>query len=101
MDRAAWHRPVDAASAAARAGGRRRFNAGRQARAAERRAQVMQLVYEVRLAASGRSLWGLQAVLAERFGVSPATISRDLARSRLRALRSTTCEACGQRVLHQ
>jgi hypothetical protein len=68
-----------------RAGGRRRYNAGRKFLRNVRRAQVF-----LRLLSAG--LWddppqplpcGFQAALAQMLGVSPATISRDV-----RALRS-------------
>jgi hypothetical protein len=97
MDRTQWAAPTTSEEAARRAAGRRAYNYRRQLVAAERRARVMELVIGARLASQGRSLRGLQAVLAERFDVSPATISRDLAHARLRARRSTVCPHCGVR----
>jgi len=97
MDRVQWSAPTHSSEVARRAGGRRAYNFRRQLIAAERRALVMELVVEARLAAAGRPLVGLQSILARRFGVSAATISRDLAKARLRARRSTTCPHCGVR----
>jgi hypothetical protein len=60
-----------------RAGGRRRYNAGRRFLRNLRRAQIVS-----RLAGTSwlyaRPPHGLQAALARVLGVSPATISRDL-----------------------
>lgn len=57
------------------AGGRRNYNSVRRFRAELRRAEIRSV-----LAESGMSLLvrGTQRVLAERFGVSESTISRDL-----------------------
>jgi predicted DNA-binding transcriptional regulator YafY len=72
MNREAWHRPTDAATAAKRATGRKKFNERRKQAAAARRQQVRQAIN------LGRRLWSLEA-LAARFHVSLATMSRDLA----------------------
>jgi hypothetical protein len=57
-----------------RAGGRRRYNARRKAAKFVRRARVL-----VRLMDFPRPLpWGTQERLAAEFGVSPATIARDM-----------------------
>jgi hypothetical protein len=66
-----WSAPVSAAAAAHRAGGRRRYNAWRQHRAARRRAQLAAEfpVYQ----------FGAVSEAARFFGVSRKTIQRDLA----------------------
>ncbi len=56
-----------------RAGGRRRYNAWRQFMRVYRRALVAREIRRM------GDYYGVQAELARKFGVSPATISRDLA----------------------
>jgi hypothetical protein len=77
-----WTVPTAWDEVCRRAGGRRRYNAGRRFLRDERRARIV-----CRLAGTGllyeRGRSGLQAVLARELRVSPSTISRDL-----RALRS-------------
>lgn len=74
--RALWARPVPDEVAYRRAGGRRAYNARRQALAGLRRQAVVEL-----LAESGRSLFARDTVrwLAGELGVSTRTIQRDLA----------------------
>ena len=67
-----WGTPTDFGTVCRRAGGRRRYNARRRAEKQWRRAQIIALVPYDR-----RGVWGVQALLAERFGVSKSTISRD------------------------
>lgn len=57
-----------------RAGGRRRYNAGRTHAANERRAGVAKLLVKY-----GRNKRGTRARIARELGVSEATISRDIA----------------------
>ena len=96
MDRAQWRQPTDPSSAARRAGGRRLFNAARQAAAAERRALVAEIALRLQIKARGGSTWGTQRLIAESLGVHPSTISRDLKRSRALVLRRQSCPFCGQ-----
>jgi len=88
ISRQAWAQPTSDAAAWARAGGRRRHNATRQARAQLRRAEVARLL--------GTLGWrhGTQAVIARRLGVSEATISRDLT-ALFRSSRPRRCPLCG------
>jgi hypothetical protein len=83
-----WAHPTSDAEAAARAGGRRRHNGTRQARAQLRRAEVARLL--------GTLGWrhGTQAVIARHLGVSEATISRDLT-ALFRGSRPRRCPLCG------
>jgi hypothetical protein len=67
-----WSQWVSDGEAAARAAGRRRYNALRRDRAQYRRIQVAELLL------SGGWNYGAQARIAEELGVSDATISRDL-----------------------
>jgi hypothetical protein len=66
-----WTARTDAATVSKRVGGRRRYNAVRQVRAALRRREVLKLL----------GAWGLgpgvQARMAAHLGVSASTISRD------------------------
>jgi hypothetical protein len=88
ISKQAWSHPTSDATAWARAGGRRRHNATRQARAQLRRAEVARLL--------GTLGWrhGTQAVIARRLGVSEATISRDLT-ALFRGSRPRRCPLCG------
>ena len=72
MERSAWRRPSPFDEVCRRAGGRRRFNSVRQARAIQRQGEVLRLLRQSRLA------HGWQAHAARQLGVSPATISRDV-----------------------
>jgi hypothetical protein len=83
----AWSHPTSDAEAAARAGGRRRHNATRQARAQLRRAEVARLLGTLGLR------HGTQAVIARRLGVSEATISRDV--TAVFGYRPRRCPCCG------
>ena len=67
-----WSEWVSDNEAAARAGGRRRYNALRRDRALYRRIQVTERVL------SDGWTYGTQARIAEELGVSHSTISRDL-----------------------
>jgi hypothetical protein len=69
-----WSTPTSDTEAHARAAGRRRYNALRRDQAAIRRIKVLQLIAD-----SGGFHRGVQAAIARRLGVSPATISRDVA----------------------
>ena len=82
-----WSHPTSDAEAAARAGGRRRHNGTRQARAQLRRAEVARLLGTLGLR------HGAQAVIACRLGVSEATISRDV--TAMFGYRPRRCPCCG------
>jgi hypothetical protein len=83
-----WADPTSDAEAVARAGGRRRHNATRRARAELRRAEVARLLAVLGLR------HGTQAVIARRLGVSKSTISRDLT-ALFRGSRPRRCPLCG------
>jgi hypothetical protein len=87
ISRQTWAQPISDAAAWARAGGRRRHNATRQADAQLRRAEVIRLL--------GTLGWrhGTQAVIARRLGVSEATISRDV--TAVFGYRPRRCPCCG------
>jgi hypothetical protein len=68
-----WSAPTTPQEVYRRAGGRRRYNATRQLRAALRRRAVLKLLGEFGLG------YGTQQRIAARLGVSAATISRDFA----------------------
>jgi DNA invertase Pin-like site-specific DNA recombinase len=84
-----WAQTVSAAEAAARAGGRRRYNSLRQFHAALRRGQVAEL-----LEAAGGLVPGVQSRIARHLGVHRSTISRDVA-AILRGLPAPACPCCG------
>ena len=67
-----WSDWVSDGEAAARAAGRRKYNALRRDRARYRRIQVAELVM------SDGWTYGFQARIAEELGVSHSTVSRDL-----------------------
>jgi hypothetical protein len=95
MTRESWATPTDTADAWARAGGRRRYNRLRQDLAGIRRIQL------VRLARSGEGHRlldrGFQAEAARRFGVSPATICRDVKTILQGCYERGACPGCGGR----
>jgi hypothetical protein len=95
MARGSWAAPTDAAEVWARAGGRRRYNRRRQDLATLRRIEVL------RLARRNEHGWllarGFQADAARRFGVSPATISRDVKAILQGCYERDTCPGCGGR----
>ena len=70
MERSRWSEPTSHEDMVRRAGGRRHYNAVRQFNAVRRRAQLLDVLE--------RCDWS-QARAARLLGVSPATISRDLA----------------------
>ena len=78
------------------AGGRRRINAERQAKARARQANVRRFLLE-----SGTSLVtrGVQRALAARFGVSEATMSRDVRAIWQTPAKSHRCPWCGAKAL--
>jgi hypothetical protein len=73
-----WSRRTTNEEAARRAGGRRAYNCRRQLDAFERRFKVETAWWQM-VDTEGLMTRGIQARLAERFGVSPTTICRDLA----------------------
>jgi lambda repressor-like predicted transcriptional regulator len=105
MNRRQWSRPVDSASAYARARGRYRHNRARQIIALERRAVVAQIslkLLQESIAAGEtfytRPLWGKQRLIAQALGVHPSTISRDIKTSWEISRLFAPCPTCGQRT---
>src|SRR5215211_6959729 len=81
-----------------RAGGRRGYNMWRQSMALYRRMKLMQIV-----AGNGISLWkrnGAQKMLARALGVSPSTISRDVAAILSEYRPGKPCPLCRCQVRH-
>ena len=76
---------------ARRAGGRRRYNAERQAEAIARRLKILELVG----ASWILSPRGLQAQLARYFGVNRSTICRDMEALREEWRHTRVCRVCG------
>ena len=72
-----WAENVSSDEANRRAGGRRHYNSIRRLRAVMRQRQIVRIV---KYAGLNPYTHGVQALLARRFGVSRATISRDLRR---------------------
>jgi DNA repair exonuclease SbcCD ATPase subunit len=91
-------RPVELADPIHAAGGRRHYNSVRQFRAELRRIKIICF-----LADSGVSLLvrGTQRALARRFGVSEATISRDLEGILAERGPSRCCPFCGAKPLDE
>jgi hypothetical protein len=73
VSRREWSASTSTDEAHRRASGRRQYNAVRQFRAILRRAEVAQLLNQLGYG------HGVQVRIARRLGVSPATISRDVA----------------------
>jgi len=73
---AGWSNFTTDAVANRRAGGRRHYNAMRQAAALVRQAMVAKLML------AGGSQWGLQSQIARALGVDRATISRDVKKAK-------------------
>src|SRR5262245_45182171 len=71
-----WSISTDNATAYKRAGGRRQYNALHQAGAGLRLAQIAELFKEQSLLAATE--WGIRSEIARKFGVSRATICRDM-----------------------
>jgi hypothetical protein len=67
-----WTAPTSWDAVCRRAAGRRRYNADRRKQKMWRRTEILIMTVGV-----DRRLYGLQALLARKLGVSPATISRD------------------------
>ena len=85
---AQWSAPIGDAAAYRRASGRRHYNSVRRDRARYRQ------VYEVQdLLAKYGFAFGVQAAIARKLGVSPATISRDI--KALLAGWNARCPHCG------
>lgn len=93
QDRPGWARdPIHAA------GGRRHYNSVRQLRAELRRIEIICFLAESHISLFVR---GTQRALAERFGVSEATISRDLVRIFAKHTRGQCCPFCGAKPLDE
>lgn len=87
QDRPGWaNDPIHAA------GGRRHYNSVRQFRAELRRIEIICFLAESRISLFVR---GTQRALVERFGVSEATISRDLVRILAERGSPRCCPFCG------
>jgi hypothetical protein len=93
ISRQGWAQPTSDTAAHRRAGGRRRYNSIRAARAELRRGRVAALL------AAFNFRYGAQAAIARRLRVSQSTVSRDVrAVLGCRPVRCPTC-GCGCRVL--
>ena len=75
MNADAWTNPVSKDEAQKRAGGRRSYNARRQNAALLRQHQIADLLRDM---SGGLFDWGFRSELSRKFGVSRATITRDL-----------------------
>ena len=80
------------------AGGRRHYNSVRQFRAELRRIEIICFLAESHISLFVR---GTQRALAEKFGVSEATISRDLVRIFAKHTRDRHCPFCGAKPLDE
>ncbi len=79
-----------------RAGGRRRYNSWRQFMATYRRYEVARLLLAGTGTRHGQGLLsGQQAAIARQLGVSPSTISRDVAALQRQRLDGGLCPVCG------
>jgi hypothetical protein len=87
-----WSAPVSDEVAAARAAGRRHYNAVRHLQAELRRGQVLELLME-----HGFFSRGIQRRIARHLGVSRATICKDV-RAILEEGRLHPCPTCGSMV---
>ena len=84
----AWSALTDPGTVARRAGGRRRYNAWRQFRAAYRRRDVARLLLD-----------GMrQCDIARALGVHPSTISRDVKYLVKMARENRKCPLCGSQI---
>ncbi len=90
-----WSSPTSWEIVCKRAAGRRRYNSARQSRALDRRYELLTFLVESDI---GVFTWGIRAVLADKFGVHPATISRDIKAllKRDADYEVKICEKCGQ-----
>ena len=93
-----WSEPVSDREAAARAGGRRHYNAWRQNMALYRQMRLVEIA-----GASGLGLWrrGAQTVLAHQLGVSRSTICRDIAAILKEYRWGRPCPVCGCEARHR
>jgi hypothetical protein len=73
VSRSEWSRSTSSDEAQRRASGRRQYNSVRHVRAIVRRQEVAVLLDQLGYG------HGVQVVIARRLGVSPSTISRDVA----------------------
>ena len=83
-----WSMPVSPEEAARRAGGRRKYNRVRQAKAFWRRVEISRL-----MARRGAFEPGYQAELARKLGVSRSTVCRDMKALAAIRFRCPECDA--------
>jgi hypothetical protein len=92
-----WFAPIEDGDAYRRAGGRRAYNARRSFARGARLRRIVEALH--RIPRSPKSLhfipWGLQKKLADRLGVHPGTISRDLKALRDEAIAARWAEDRG------
>lgn len=93
MNESAWRRPVSTDEANRRAAGRRRWNAVRRARAAQRRLLLLQ---EARRQGIALVDHGAAAKLARLLGVSRSTAARDRDQLLAEMREELRCPLCGQ-----
>jgi DNA invertase Pin-like site-specific DNA recombinase len=98
---AGWSSPVSTAEAYARAAGRRHYNAKRRDQALARQAEIVRRWDRAALLGAPNPLaYGGKTRLAREFGVSAATVTRDLRRIRER-LERLPCPVCSSPVDRQ
>jgi hypothetical protein len=90
-----WSSYQDRNSVNRRAGGRRRINAERKARAWKRREEIKELIGGNFLLLGTSFARGLEATLAEYFGVHRSTISRDKEAMLVEWRKDHVCPKCG------
>ena len=91
-----WNATTSWAEVCRRAGGRRRYNAGRRFLRNVRRAEIFGRI----AGKPWQSIWGLQAALARALGVSRSTICRDLRAMRDPAYRMPVLGTCPPHLAH-
>lgn len=91
-----WWQPQTKDALNRRAGGRRRINAERKARAQKRRDEIKEILGDGGMLLCGRTGGrGKESKLAAYFGVHRATICRDIAALKAEWRRAHICSFCG------
>ena len=95
MRATSWKYPVSQSAASHRAGGRRRINAERKARAQKRREEIKELIGDEGILLCGPTYGrGRETILARHFGVHRSTICRDIATLRAEWRKEYLCPIC-------